>query len=136
MTGYGGATKGGWRSHRRTLQNAVVIRFTSSTVFSHPSEMRTVLFASIDLVLQFHHVGLGLGHAPVDLVHQLVQALVERIATKHKLLQNFGCPLPELYAALRINAIAKRDNDIEIEILHVTDDPANTFLPNCSNYLA
>ena len=89
----------------------------------------------IYLVLKLDNIGLGLGHTPVDLVLQLVQALVERIVAQYKLLQNLGRLLPELYAALRVNSITERNNDVEIEILHVTDDPANAFLPNCSNFL-
>ena len=46
MTGYSGATQGGWQRHHRIYINADVIRSTSSTVFSAPSEMRTVPFVS------------------------------------------------------------------------------------------
>lgn len=72
--------------------------------------------------------------AAVHAVFQLREALLEGVAAEEEFLQHAGRPLPELDAPLRIDAVAERDDDIQIEVFQVADDVASALAANCSNF--
>ena len=87
------------------------------------------------LFLQSGNVGLLPGQTPIELVLQLVHALVDGVSAEEAVLQPPRCPLAEIHAQNGIAPVSDRDNVVEIAARAPPADAADTLHANYREFL-